>query len=86
VEAGLRVLANVMGTGGVRAIVEHLGLPTASEHLAPAASRLGRPLGWAGIISKHRVRIEVDSTLGVGTRFRVVIPMKQAAQEDVAPA
>jgi hypothetical protein len=36
VEAGLRVLASVKGAGGVRAIVEHLGLPTASAHLAPA--------------------------------------------------
>ena len=31
-----RVLAYVKGAGGVRAIVEHLGLPTASAHLAPA--------------------------------------------------
>ena len=31
-----RVLASVKGAGGVRAIVEHLGLPTASAHLAPA--------------------------------------------------
>jgi hypothetical protein len=36
VEAGLRVLAYVKAAGGVRAIVEHLGLPTASAHLAPA--------------------------------------------------
>ena len=31
-----RVLAYVKGAAGVRAIVEHLGLPTASAHLAPA--------------------------------------------------
>ncbi len=31
-----RVLASVKGAGGVSAIVEHLGLPTASAHLAPA--------------------------------------------------
>jgi hypothetical protein len=31
-----RVLAYVKGAGGVRAILEHLGLPTASAHLAPA--------------------------------------------------
>ncbi len=31
----LEVLASVKGAGGVRAIVEHLGLPPASEHLAP---------------------------------------------------
>ncbi|WP_414654121.1 hypothetical protein [Hyalangium sp.] len=31
-----RVLAYVKGAAGVRAILEHLGLPTASAHLAPA--------------------------------------------------
>ena len=31
-----RVLAYVMEAGGVRAILEHLGLPTASAHLAHA--------------------------------------------------
>jgi hypothetical protein len=31
-----RVLAYVKGAGGVRAILEHLGLPMASAHLAPA--------------------------------------------------
>ena len=31
-----RVLAYVKGAGGVRAILEHLGLPTASARLAPA--------------------------------------------------
>ncbi|NOK17392.1 ATP-dependent helicase HrpA [Corallococcus carmarthensis] len=30
------MLAYVKGEGGVRAIVEHLGLPTVSAHLAPA--------------------------------------------------
>ncbi|NOJ56574.1 hypothetical protein HK404_28645 [Myxococcus xanthus] len=35
-EAGLRVLAYVKGAPGVRAILEHLGLPTASTRLAPA--------------------------------------------------
>ncbi|PTL74991.1 ATP-dependent helicase HrpA [Vitiosangium sp. GDMCC 1.1324] len=30
-----RLLAYVKGAGGVRAIVEHLGLPTASAHLPP---------------------------------------------------
>jgi hypothetical protein len=31
-----RVLASVKGARGVRAIVEHLGLPTAGARLAPA--------------------------------------------------
>jgi hypothetical protein len=44
-----RVLAEVKGAGGVRAIVEHLGLPTASAHLAHAAPRLGKRLGRAGV-------------------------------------
>ncbi len=35
-----RVLAYVKGAGGERAIVEHLGLPTASAHLA---AERGRP-------------------------------------------
>jgi hypothetical protein len=36
VEAGFRVWAYVKGAGGVRAMVEHRGLPTASAHRAPA--------------------------------------------------
>ncbi|NOK32387.1 ATP-dependent helicase HrpA [Corallococcus exercitus] len=31
-----RVLAYVKRAGGVRAILEHLGMPTASAYLAPA--------------------------------------------------
>ncbi|TQF08700.1 ATP-dependent helicase HrpA [Myxococcus llanfairpwllgwyngyllgogerychwyrndrobwllllantysiliogogogochensis] len=35
-ETGLRVLAYVKGAPGGRAILEHLGLPTACARLAPA--------------------------------------------------
>ncbi|RKH31555.1 ATP-dependent helicase HrpA [Corallococcus sicarius] len=35
-EAGSRVLASVKGAPGVRAILEHLGLPTACARWAPA--------------------------------------------------
>ncbi len=37
---------------------------------------LGLSLAY-GVIEKHRGRIEVESTLGVGTVFRVVIPVQQ---------
>ncbi|NOJ57583.1 ATP-dependent helicase HrpA [Myxococcus xanthus] len=35
-EAGLRVLAYVKGAPGVRAILEHLGMPTGCARWAPA--------------------------------------------------
>ena len=39
---------------------------------------LGLSLSY-GIINKHNGRIEVDSTLGQGTTFRVIIPINQDA-------
>lgn len=34
-----------------------------------------------GIVAKHKGRIEVDSVLGVGTTFRVVLPLRQTAAD-----
>ena len=39
---------------------------------------LGLSLSY-GIVQKHHGRIEVESEVGRGTRFRVVLPIKQAA-------
>ena len=41
---------------------------------------LGLSLAY-GVIEKHRGRIEVESTLGVGTVFRIVIPVEQEAED-----
>ncbi|TQF09378.1 hypothetical protein FJV41_44900 [Myxococcus llanfairpwllgwyngyllgogerychwyrndrobwllllantysiliogogogochensis] len=41
-EAGSRVLADLKGAPGVQAILEHLGLPTASARLALARGPPGR--------------------------------------------
>jgi signal transduction histidine kinase len=46
---------------------------------------LGRGTGLGlslshGIVSDHGGRIEVESTVGVGTRFRVVLPLKRKAR------
>lgn len=45
---------------------------------------LGLSLSY-GIVQKHGGRIEVRSQLGIGTAFRVTLPMRQAAAEAVAP-
>ncbi|MFL5347281.1 MAG: ATP-binding protein [Hyalangium sp.] len=46
---------------------------------------LGLALSY-GIVSRHHGRIEVRSQLGEGTTFRIVLPVKQAEQPDLAPA
>ena len=39
---------------------------------------LGLSLSY-GIIDRHQGRIEVDSTLGVGTTFRIILPINPPA-------
>ncbi|WNG19121.1 hypothetical protein F0U63_33925 [Cystobacter fuscus] len=48
---GRRVLAYEKGEGGVRAILEHLGLPTASAHLARLGSTLAGGSLMSGVLS-----------------------------------
>ncbi|MCC6561059.1 MAG: histidine kinase, partial [Xanthomonadales bacterium] len=38
---------------------------------------LGLSLSY-GIIQKHQGRIQAESTVGVGTTFRIVLPVKHA--------
>jgi signal transduction histidine kinase len=45
---------------------------------------LGLSLSY-GIVQKHQGRIEVESTIGQGTTFRVTLPIRRPMPHDVAP-
>lgn len=75
-------------TDAIRVAVRDTGTGIAPEHLSrlfepffttkPVGSGtgLGLSLSWS-IVQKHHGRIDVSSTLGIGTTFTVVLPLRQ---------
>ncbi len=80
-------VAVTAGTSEVTIAIRDHGVGIAPEHLAKVFDPFfttkdvdkGTGLGLAishGIIERHRGRIEVDSELGRGTTFRVMLPLR----------
>ncbi|MFK7868878.1 MAG: ATP-binding protein [Roseobacter sp.] len=76
---GVRVKIIDFGPG-----IEEIHLPRLTERFYRADSHRSRALGGTGlglaivkhIINRHRGRLRVDSTIGVGTTFTVILPLR----------
>ncbi len=80
--AGEQVWVEVSDTGGGIA-PEHLPRifdPFFTTKAVGKGTGLGLSLSY-GIVQKHGGAIEVDSRLGEGTRFRVILPIRQTKEE-----
>ena len=67
------------GKGMSRETVEKLVDPFFTTRAVGKGSGLGLSISY-GIIEKHHGRIEVESELGRGTRFRIGLPVRQPGE------
>ncbi|MEP2639385.1 ATP-binding protein [Roseobacter sp.] len=82
---GVRVHVIDYGAG-----IDSIHLPRLTERFYRADSHRNRALGGTGlglaivkhIINRHRGRLRIDSTLGQGTQFTVILPVQAPTQTD----
>ena len=73
------------GKGIAPEIVQRIFDPFFTTKPVGTGTGLGLSLSL-GIVKKHNGRIEVDSTVGVGTTFRVCLPIKHAVETNAPMA
>ena len=93
--AGSTAPGSSASPGFVQIAITDTGKGIAPEHISrifepffttkPVGKGTGLGLSLSyGIVDKHHGRIEVDSELGVGTTFRVILPIQPESGESTA--
>jgi two-component system NtrC family sensor kinase len=82
-EAWIEIADN--GSGIPKEILPRIFDPFFTTKPVGSGTGLGLSLSY-GIIQKHNGRMDVESAVGVGTTFRITLPLRHAAGEDSHPA
>jgi signal transduction histidine kinase len=53
-----------------------------STRRAQGGTGLGLPIAVRIIANDHRGELEIDSTLGIGTKITIMLPMRQISEVD----
>ncbi|HEX5738562.1 MAG TPA: ATP-binding protein, partial [Hydrogenophaga sp.] len=72
------------GSGIPPETLKHIFEPFFTTKPIGKGTGLGLSLSY-GIVQKHHGRIEVDSIVGEGTTFRVILPIQQAQEQAEVP-
>ena len=78
----VRLTIEDTGTGMTPEAVEHARLRFRSTRRAQGGTGLGLPIAVRIIADDHRGELEIDSTLGIGTKITIMLPMRQASEVD----
>jgi len=78
----VRLTIEDTGTGMTPEAVEHARLRFRSTRRAQGGTGLGLPIAERVIADDHRGELEIDSTVGIGTKITILLPMRQASEVD----
>lgn len=78
----VRLTIEDTGTGMTPEAVEHARLRFRSTRRAQGGTGLGLPIAVRIIADDHRGELEIDSTVGIGTKITIILPMRQASEVD----
>jgi len=78
----VRLTIEDTGTGMTPEDVEYARLRFRSTRRAQGGTGLGLPIAERIIADDHRGELEIDSTLGVGTKITIILPMRQTSEVD----
>jgi signal transduction histidine kinase len=78
----VRLTIEDTGTGMTPEAVEHARLRFRSTRRAQGGTGLGLPIAVRIIANDHRGELEIDSTLGIGTKITIMLPMRQISEVD----
>lgn len=78
----VRLTIEDTGTGMTPEAVEYARLRFRSTRRAQGGTGLGLPIAVRIIADDHRGELEIDSTVGIGTKITIILPMRQASAVD----